>query len=74
VSSNCCRCGFSGDDGAEHPCHGSAYTCRKPATTRFMPKKLATYSLAGVQPKLTGYTTWACDICWEVYMKLLSDI
>lgn len=57
-----CRCGYDGD--GSHPCHGNGYSCRKPATQRFI-----TYpaSLAGMQLKFAAYDTWACDECWEDY-------
>lgn len=54
-----CRCGHVG--GEPHPCHGAKYTCRKPATRRFIAYPTA---LAGMQPKLGAYETWACDDCW----------
>lgn len=56
-----CRCGWTGV--GEHPCHGLAYTCRKPGKDRYYePHKL--YSLAGSQMKLSVTKTTACDECW----------
>jgi len=62
MSKDACRCGWDGE--GEHPCHGDAYQCRKPATER-----LVTYPtcLAGMQMKLGAYKTWACDECWREF-------
>lgn len=45
-----------------HPCHGRAYTCRKPARLRLYHAHLA--ALAGVQAKFSVVSTWACAECW----------
>jgi hypothetical protein len=58
-----CRCGFNGE--GEHPCHGKAYSCRKPAKQRFYGAHLT--ALAGVQMKLGVNSTWACDECWSAF-------
>ena len=58
-----CRCGH--EDGDPHPCHGRAYTCRKPATHRIYAPYVT--CLAGVQMKLGAYDTWACDECWSEF-------
>jgi hypothetical protein len=63
VSDEACRCGHVG--GEPHPCHAKRYTCRKPA--RFRVYNIGTpgrFALAGMMPKLTADTTWACDECW----------
>lgn len=65
-----CRCGYNGEEG-EHPCHGGAYTCRKPAKQRFYGARLV--ALAGVQMKAEVSDTWACDACWERYLELMED-
>lgn len=60
--SETCGCGWDGT--GDHPCHGSAYSCRKPATSRlYVPTMRA--SLAGLQMKLSVGETFACDECWE---------
>lgn len=64
-----CRCGFDGV-GDVHPCHGLAYTCKKPATRRFIAQPLGTYSLAGMQPKFAASDTWACDECWAKFQEM----
>ena len=66
-TTNECRCGAPANSDP-HPCHGLAYSCRKPARERFVqqgPARLP--ALAGMQAKVevTGYVTWACDDCWE---------
>lgn len=66
--SNNCRCGFQGD--GEHPCHGMGYSCKNPATTRFVTYPTA---LSGMQMKLGAYQTWACDKCWENFKQILKD-
>lgn len=63
TESEACRCGYDGT--GPHPCHGRAYSCRKPATERFYNIKLAT--LAGAQLKVGADQTWACDECWARY-------
>lgn len=63
--STACRCGWDGI--GEHPCHGGAYSCRKPATQRFYAPRMV--GLAGVQLKFEVSDTWACDACWEEYKK-----
>ncbi len=59
-----CRCGWDGN--GDHPCHAKGYTCRKPATARYL-----TYlsCLAGAQMKLGASQTFACDECWEKFKK-----
>lgn len=57
---NTCRCGHVGD--GEHPCHGNAYTCRKPSKQRFYNARPV--ALAGMQMKLQVTDTWACEECW----------
>jgi len=56
-----CRCGHTGE--GPHPCHGRAYTCRKPARERFYGARMA--ALAGVQMKVVCQRTFACEECWE---------
>lgn len=64
-----CRCGHA-DAGLPHPCHGGAYTCRKPARQYFYnPRPVA---LAGMQMKLGISETWACDECWDSFVKLMA--
>lgn len=64
-----CRCGWDGK--GDHPCHGLAYTCRKPATLRFyMPSWK--FSLAGAQLKFSVTETWACDECWVGFSAQLE--
>lgn len=63
-----CRCGHAMHADGPHPCHGEEYTCRKPAKARFIAKPLGSYALAGMQMKMTGYLTFACDECWEKYV------
>lgn len=64
-----CRCGHPGDSPDPHPCHGVAYTCRKPAKQRFYAPRLV--CLAGVQPKVGARSTWACDECWAEFQEQL---
>jgi len=59
-----CRCGWDGQ--GDHPCHGTGYTCRKPAKQRYVARPTC---LAGVQMKLGAYETWACDACWESFRE-----
>lgn len=67
--SESCRCGWDGTD--PHPCHWDAYRCRKPAREFFYePSKR--YSLAGVQPKLSVTSTWACEEHTERFKDLLA--
>lgn len=61
-----CRCGHSGD--GPHPCHFNGYTCRAPATSRFIATPGT--SLAGMQMKVGAYETFACDECWEKYKSM----
>lgn len=58
-----CRCGHTGD--GPHPCHGRAYTCRRPAQERFYALHMT--ALAGAQMKLGASETWARDECWAEY-------
>lgn len=60
-----CRCGHSGAD--PHPCHGEAYTCRKPATFRVYAPRVV--SLTGVQMKCEVSGTYACDACWAAFAE-----
>ena len=57
-----CRCGHTGT--GPHPCHGRLYTCRQPATSRYVGTSAC---LAGAQPKSGAYRTWACDECWRAF-------
>jgi hypothetical protein len=66
-----CRCGHEGD--GDHPCHAFAYTCRKPATQRFIAQQTP-YSIAGMQPKVVAHDTWACDDCWATFKELGGDM
>lgn len=61
-----CRCGHDIKSEEQHPCHGLAYACKKPATSRFVTYPVC---VAGGQPKLGAYETWACDECWEQFKK-----
>jgi hypothetical protein len=61
-----CRCGHSGE--GPHPCHFAGYSCRAPASARFVAVPGA--SLAGVQMKVSAYETFACDECWEKYKAM----
>lgn len=63
-----CRCGHEGL--GDHPCHGGAYTCRKPSIERLAGVHHA--CLAGAQLKFGAYSTWACDACWDEYRKLVN--
>jgi hypothetical protein len=72
MSEKLCRCGAPEalKDG-EHPCHGGAYTCRKPAYLRLS----ATYppvALTGYQMKVEATETWACEECWETWKAILK--
>lgn len=63
-----CRCGHEG--AGDHPCHGKAHTCRKPATQHFYnPQPVA---LAGMQMKLQVTDTWACDECWTQFKAMIA--
>lgn len=65
-----CRCGHDEHDQSEHPCHGGAYTCRKPATQRFYNAEAV--CLAGMQMKFQMTSTWACEECWKEFGSLLK--
>jgi len=69
-----CRCGHSDFSLSPepHPCHGSEYTCGKPAKRRFYNGKFV--SLAGVQLKVQANETWACDACWDAFTKLAKEV
>jgi hypothetical protein len=64
-----CRCGYKGE--GPHPCHARLYACGKPGTPRFV--CLGPAHLAGMQPKFSAYETYACDECWQAYLKLLKE-
>lgn len=63
-----CRCGWDGT--GDHPCHGRAYECKKPARSRSQPHQR--YSLAGAMLKLSVVETFACDECWEEFKAKLA--
>lgn len=58
-----CRCGYDGV--GDHPCHGRAYSCKRPASQRFYDPRPV--SLAGVQMKFQVSDTWACNDCWTTF-------
>lgn len=64
-----CRCGHEEGGKAPHPCHGFGYTCGQPAQRRMVATGPAV--LPGVQPKLSAYETWACDVCWASFQTPL---
>ena len=64
-----CRCAHIGE--GPHPCHGQAYTCRKPATRRLYNPTLP--ALAGMQMKVQATETWVCDECWAEFMALVKQ-
>jgi hypothetical protein len=64
-----CRCGYV-DNGGPHPCHGTAYTCQKPAKFRLYNARPV--PLAGMNLKFGADGTWACDECWAGFEKLLE--
>lgn len=66
-----CRCGHIDAPGKPHPCHGQAYTCRRPATQRFY--GLHPTCLAGMQMKLGAKETWACDECWAEFSRRIAS-
>lgn len=58
---NICRCGFNGE--GEHRCH----RCHKQeGTPKFVANPNA--SLAGMQMKMSGYFTNACENCWKAFL------
>lgn len=57
-----CRCGHTGE--GPHPCHGKAYTCRRPASWR---GDVTPAALSGSSPKVAVRATWACDDCWAAF-------
>ena len=61
---NACQCGWNGE--GEHPCHWGGYTCGKPASARFVTRPTC---LAGMQMKVEGYQTFACDEHWELFNR-----
>lgn len=63
-----CRCEWDGV--GEHPCHGNAYTCRKPSKQRFYNARTA--ALSGMQMKLVVTDTFACDECWAKFGDLIK--
>jgi hypothetical protein len=63
-----CRCGFDKKSKEPHPCHGNAYTCRKPAKQHFYIPTW-NFALAGAQMKASASNTWACDECWAQFSK-----
>lgn len=70
MNPNNCRCGFDGN--GEHPCHGDAYTCKKPSKQRFYnPRPVA---LSGMQMKLEVRDTFACDECWERFGDIVKEM
>jgi hypothetical protein len=60
---NPCRCGFQGT--GDHLCHGKGYTCTNTGSFRLYNAQAV--ALAGVQMKLQGTDTWACDSCWDAF-------
>ena len=70
IMSSRCRCGHVDSPGTDHPCHGRGYVCRRPAKRRFYNTRPA--ALSGMQLKLVGDETWACDACWESYKNLVE--
>lgn len=60
-----CRCG-RWDGTGPHPCHGFGYTCENEGTERMVSRPV---SLAGMQMKVEVYITYACDSCWEAYLR-----
>lgn len=60
-----CRCGRKTE--TEHKCHGMGYTCPREGAERLYGLHIS--SLAGAQMKFGAYETFACDECWETYMK-----
>lgn len=62
-----CRCGHEGT--GPHPCHGSGYQCRAPASSRLYNARPV--ALSGIQFKLGVSETWACDACWAEFRAQL---
>ena len=62
-----CRCGAKKDD-TPHPCHGEAYTCRKPAERRWYNARPV--ALSGMQMKVQVEDTWACEECWSKFKSV----
>lgn len=62
-----CRCGRYDGTGV-HPCHGKEYTCPEPGERRLIATDAC---LAGTQPKVGVYETWACAACFAVYQARL---
>lgn len=61
-----CRCKRDNVDG-QHLCHGQGYTCPQVGIRRLIATNAC---LAGTQPKVGVYETWACELCFAEFQAL----